>query len=148
MKKYLSKESISTFRGNVVSLRLLGGEVLMFNADTTIDTDSWDKFFDVLKNSPFAFCGYPHPQIIGFSVKGIWNFNHKENNSDRFKNLFRFIEMGDGTHQHSNLINEYTYSVALDEGFHISPTCSSDLHGPNWGYDYFSGKTVIMAFKI
>lgn len=124
--------------------RMLGGEVLMLNADVSIDTNSWDKFFEILKNSPFAFCGYPHPQIIGSSVKGIWNFNHKENNSDRFKNLFRFIEMGDGTPNHSNMINEYIYSVALDEGFHLAPTCSSDAHGA-WGYDIFPGKTVIMA---
>ncbi len=125
--------------------KMNGGEVLMLNADTTIDTNSWDKFFDILKNSPFAFCGYPHPQIIGSSVKGIWNFKHSENNSDRFKNLFRFIEMGDGTNNHSNLINEYIYSVALDQGFKLSPTCSSDHHGPNWGYGVCPGKTVILA---
>ncbi len=123
-----------------------GGEVLTFNADVAIGANSWDKFFKLLKTSPFAFCGYPHPQIIGYSVKGVWDFRHRENNSPRFKNLFRFVEMGDGTCRSSNVINEYIYSAALDEGFHLAPTCSSDGHGPKgWKYDNFPGKTVIMA---
>ncbi len=124
-----------------------GGEILMFNADTAFNTDSWDKFFKGLSHSPFAFCGYPHPQIIGFSVRGIWDFRHRENNSPRFKNLFRFIEIGNGTNECSNLIHEYIYSAALDEGFHLAPTCSSDAHGSRggWGYHRFPGKTVIMA---
>jgi len=127
-------------------VRMHGGEVLTFNADLAFTTGSWDQFFALLKNSPFAFCGYPHPQIIGFSVKGVWDFRHRENNSPRFKNLFRFVEMGDGSSRSSNVINEYIYSVALDEGFHLSPTCSGDGHGPgHWGYDKFPGKTVIMA---
>lgn len=121
-----------------------GGEVLIFNADTAVMTDSWDGLFAALKNSPFAFCGYPHPQIIGFSVKGIWDFRHRDNNDARFRKLFRFTEMGDGTSLHSHILNEYIYSVALDEGFHLAPTCSSDYHTV-WGYDTFPGKTVIMA---
>lgn len=122
-----------------------GGEVLMFNADTAFATDSWDGLFQGLKNSPFAFCGYPHPQIIGYSVNGIWDFRHRENNSRKFTNLFRFVEMGDGSSRQANMINEYIYSVALDEGFRVSPTCSSDAHGDDWGYDCFPGKTVLMA---
>ena len=121
-----------------------GGEILIFNADTAVNAHSWDAFFDELKNSPFAFCGYPHPQIIGSSVKGVWDFRHRENNSPRFTNLFRFVEMGDGTGTCSNPVNEYIYSAALDEGFHVSPTCASDYHS-KWGYDLFPGKTVIMA---
>ena len=122
-----------------------GGEVLIFNADTGVNAGSWDLFFDRLKTSPFAFCGYPHPQTIGSSVKGIWDFRHRENNSPRFTDLFRFVEMGNGNGLYSNTINEYIYSVALDEGFHVSPTCASDCHGPKWGYGIFPGKTVIMA---
>ena len=121
-----------------------GGEVLTFNADTAVNAHSWDQFFQMLSTSPFAFCGYPHPQIIGSSVKGVWDFRHRENNSPRFRNLFRFVEMGDGTESCSNTVNEYIYSAALDEGFHVSPTCASDFHN-KWGYDLFPGKTVIMA---
>ena len=122
-----------------------GGEILTFNADLAFTASSWETFFQKLKTSPFAFCGYPHPQTIGSSVKGIWDFRHRENNSPAFKNLFRFVEMGSGNGTCSNTINEYIYSVALDEGFHVSPTCASDCHGPKWGYDIFPGKTVIMA---
>jgi len=122
-----------------------GGEVLTFNAHVSYTTRSWNDMFRSLKDSPFVFCGFPHPQIIGHSVKGVWDFRHRENNTPRFLNLFRFIEMGDGTNRSSNLINEYAYSTALDEGYHLSPTCSSDSHGPHWGYDRFPGKTVIMA---
>ena len=35
--------------------------------------------------------------------------------------------------------------MALDQGFKVSTTCSSDSHGPQWGYDSFPGKTVVMA---
>ena len=123
-----------------------GGEVLTFNADVAFTAHNWDIFFERMKHSPFAFCGYPHPQIIGCSVPGVWDFKHRENNSPRFTNLFRFVEMGDGSSRSSNVINEYIYSVALDEGFRVAPTCSGDGHGPgHWGYDKFPGKTVIMA---
>ena len=61
--------------------------------------------------------------------------------------------MGDGSERQQNLIHEYSYSVALDNGFKVSTTCSSDSHGaksdnpngPKWGYKRFPGKTVIMA---
>lgn len=123
-----------------------GGEILMFNADTGYNVESWDSFFQGLKTSPFAVCGFPHPQIIGFSVKGIWDFRHRENNSKRFTDLFRFTEIGNGTNECTNMLQEYVYSAALDEGFHLSPTCSSDGHIPEkWGYHSFPGKTVIMA---
>ncbi len=124
-----------------------GGEVLMFNADTTFTTRSWDDFFKGLSHSPFAFCGFPHPQIVGGSVPGIWNFDLQKNNTERFHNMFRFVEMGDGGNRSSNMLHYFTYSVALDNGFHVSPTCSSDSHGSKggWGYDRFPGKTVIMA---
>ena len=60
-------------------------------------------------------------------------------------NLIKLIETGDGSNRQSNLINEFIYSVALDNGFKVSTTCSSDSHGPVWGYHRFPGKTVIMA---
>ncbi len=123
-----------------------GGEILMFNASLVFETHSWDDFFKRLKTSPFAFCGYPHPQIVGISVPGIWDFRHRENNDERFQKLFRFVEMGDGGARSSNVINRFIYSVALDAGLRVSPTCSSDGHRPNrWGYDGFKGKTIIMA---
>lgn len=124
-----------------------GGEILMFNADTAFTTRSWNDFFKGLSHSPFAFCGFPHPQIIGGSVPGIWNFNLQKNNTERFRNLFRLIETGDGSNRSANMLHYHTYSIALDNGFHVSPTCASDSHGSKggWGYKRFPGKTVIMA---
>ena len=123
-----------------------GGEILMFNADIAFEAFSWNEFFQKFRNSPFAFCGYPHPQIVGISVPGIWDFGFSENNDERFQKLFRFVELGDGSCRCSNTVNEYTYSTALDAGLRVSPTCSSDGHGPTkWGYDGYPGKTVIMA---
>lgn len=121
-----------------------GGEILMFHSGVVYEQPSWKALFAELKNSPNAFCGYPHPQIIGHSVKGVWNFRFAQNNDARFQKRFRFLEMGDGTDRSSNVINEYAYSLALDAGLRVSPTCSSDAHG-RWGYDRFPGKTVIMA---
>ena len=127
-------------------IHMHGGEVLMFNCGNGFETHSWKEFFKTMRKSPFAFCGYPHPQIIGYSVPGIWDFRHRDNNDERFQKLFHFVEMGDGTHSCSNIINQYIYSVALDAGLHVSPTCSGDGHGPGrWGYNGFQGKTVIMA---
>ena len=128
------------------TVHMHGGEILIFNADHVCESQSWDGFFRKLKNSPFAFCGYPHPQIVGSSVPGIWDFRFGENHDERFQKLFRFVEMGDGSSRCSNILNECTYSAALDCGLRVSPTCSSDGHGPGkWGYDGFAGKTVIMA---
>ncbi len=124
-----------------------GGEIVLLNAVTYPDEYDWDEWFRKLKKSPFAFCIFPHPQGVGGSVPGIWDFYLQENNSKRFRDLFRLVETGDGGDRATNMINFYTYSVALDNGFHVSPTCSSDSHGSGggWGYDRFPGKTVIMA---
>jgi hypothetical protein len=37
------------------------------------------------------------------------------------------------------------FTEALDNGFHVSTTCSSDSHGPVWGYERIPGNTVFMA---
>ncbi len=122
------------------------GEIVTFNADNYSYAHSWEEFFGDLQNSPFAICILAHPQISGFSVKGVWNFKLDKNNSPRMKELVRAVEMGDGGDRESNMINEYIYSKALDNGFHVSAVCSSDSHGNfGWRYDIFPGKTVIMA---
>ena len=126
-------------------LRRNSGEIVTINSTSFPNTHSWEDFFSLMADCPFAICTLAHPQIVGYSVQGIWDFKLDQNNSPRFKELVRLIETGDGSDRGSNLINEYTYSVALDNGFRIAPTCSSDSHGPIWGYCRFPGKTVIMA---
>lgn len=121
------------------------GEIVVVNAKGYASTRSWEEFFARYADSPFAIAVLAHPQIVGISVKGIWNFCLEKNNSPRFQQMIRGVEMGDGTDRSSNLINEYVYANALDHGFRVAPTCSSDSHGPEWGYHRFPGKTIIMA---
>ena len=122
-----------------------GGEVLMFNADTCASARSWEEMFQKFSRSPYAFFGFPHPQIVGHSVPGVWDFNFDLIDTDQHKKLFRFVEMGDGSNRSANIVQEYVYSVALDHGFRVSPTCASDSHGKKYGFYRFPGKTIIMA---
>ena len=122
-----------------------GGEVVSFNCPDYKESHSWEEFIGKVASEPFAVCTLAHPQIVGFSVAGVWDFSLHKNNSDVLKNAIKLIETGDGSNRQSNLINEFMYSVALDNGFRVSTTCSSDSHGPKWGYHRFPGKTIIMA---
>lgn len=121
------------------------GEIVTFNAASYAAVDSWEAFFRRFENSPFAVCALAHPQILGYSTKGMWNFCLEKNNSPRFRQMLRLVEMGNGVDRSANLLNEYVYSVALDNGFRVSPACNSDSHGPVWGYKACPGKTVLMA---
>lgn len=121
------------------------GEIVTVNAQTCVSTHSWKEFFDGYETSPYAISCLAHPQIIGHSCKGVWNFRLTANTSPRFRQMVRLVEIGDGTDRQANLLNEFMYSVALDAGFKVCPTCSSDAHGPVWGFERFPGKTIIMA---
>ena len=56
----------------------------------------------------------------------------------------RAIEIGQGTDYNCNLNHEYAFSDALDAGFRVSTTSSSDGH-TQWGFHIYPGKTVVMA---
>ena len=101
------------------------GEIVTLMASAYASVRSWNDFLKNFENSPFAVAILAHPQISGFSVPGIWNFSLHKNNSPRFRQMLKMVEMGDGSDRQSNLINEYIYSVALDQGFRVSTTCSS-----------------------
>ncbi|MBQ3075070.1 MAG: discoidin domain-containing protein [Clostridia bacterium] len=121
------------------------GEIVTVNAQTCASVHSWKEFFDAYETSPYAISCLAHPQIIGHSCKGVWNFRLTANTSPRFRQMVRLVEIGDGTDRQANLLNEFIYSCALDAGFKVCPTCSSDAHGPVWGFERFPGKTIIMA---
>ncbi len=121
------------------------GEIVSFNCDNYAFTPTWDEFFERMGESPMPIGKFAHPQVLGFGKAGIWNFNLREKADDRMRNFFRLTEMGNGTTKGSNLIHEYAYSEALDWGFKISPDCSSDSHGPIWGYESTIGKTIILS---
>ena len=121
------------------------GEIVTVNANNFAGVKTWQEFYDAFEDSPFAVMVLAHPQVVGWDKNGIWNFSLHKNNAPIFKKLLRGVEMGNGGTRGSNAINEYYYSVALDNGFKVSVTCSSDSHGPQWGYHCFPGKTIIMA---
>ena len=121
------------------------GEIVCINSDDYEECTSWEEFYDAVAKKPYPICVLAHPQIVGFSKKGLWDFKLSENNTETMKHAVKLIEMGDGSNRQSNQIHELSYSVALDNGFKVSTTCSSDSHGPKWGFDVFPGKTMIMA---
>lgn len=121
------------------------GEVVALNANACASASSWESFLSTYADSPFGVCTFAHPMIVGYSVKGVWNFSFSKSSSRPMRRMMKLLETGDGSDRNSNLIHEYAYSDALDSGFRVCPTCSSDNHGPQWGYDRFPGKTVIMA---
>ena len=121
------------------------GEIVTVNANNMSAAADWEQYFSDLADSPFAICCLAHPQAIGHSRGGIWNFSLEKHRTPKHYKHIKLVEMGDGGDRHANLVNEYTYSVALDNGFRVCTTCSSDAHGPVWGYDRFPGKTVFMA---
>lgn len=125
------------------------GELVIINSDAFPDTDNWGEFYSEVAHSPFGVVTLAHPQIIGSPAGGgggVWNFSLDKNNTPEFKSVLRLVESGNGTDRVSNFINEYMYSVALDQGFKVSITCSSDNHFAPWGYEACPGKTVIMAY--
>jgi len=123
------------------------GEIVCVNSSCYLNTHSWEEFHGKMADSPYAIGVLAHPYIAGHAIKGIWNFSLHKNNCPPFKKLIHGIESGNGGLRHANPINEYMYSLALDNGFRVSLTCASDCHVPKWGYDVFPGKTVIMAYE-
>ena len=123
------------------------GEIVCVNTARYRNAHSWEAFYKEMEAAPYAVGVLAHPYIAGHVVKGVWNFSLHKNNGPELRRLIKGIESGNGGLRHANPINEYMYSIALDNGFRVSLTCSSDCHAPKWGYDIFPGKTVIMAYE-
>ena len=120
-------------------------EVVCINADTFIAAHSYREFLDAYSKCPYIVCTLAHPQFYGHNTNGKGEFSLYKNCTARFRQMVKFVELGDGSDRGGNLFHEYVYSSALDSGFHISTTCSSDSHGPVWGYQRIPGNTVFMA---
>lgn len=120
-------------------------EVVCINASTYISAGSFREFLDGLERCPYMIGTLAHPHALSFATGGKGDFRLFKNCTPRFRQIVKYVETGDGTDRSGNLANEYMYSVALDNGFKVSTTCSSDSHGPVWGYDRFPGKTIVMA---
>jgi len=121
------------------------GEIVVINAAGYSGAMSWEEFYRDFADSPLPVATLAHPQVLGSDRNGMWNFCLHKNNGPELKRMVRLIEMGDGSDRGTQYIFEHVYSTALDNGFRVSTSCSSDSHGPVWGYNALPGKTVIMA---
>ncbi len=121
------------------------GEIVTVNSVGYASCKKYDEYYRNVMPSPAPICVLAHPQVMGSSVPGIWNFDLWHNATDEMKRCVRMIEMGNGTIREETLLFEHILSVALDNGMTVSTTCSSDHHGPVWSADLFPGKTVVMA---
>lgn len=121
------------------------GEIVTLNADNYAMSDTFENFYDKMSTSPAPICILAHPQIAGYSVKGVWDFCLSRHSDEALINLLSLVELGNGTARESNILNEYVYSVALDNGYRVTMSCSSDSHEAPWGYDACPGKTIVMA---
>lgn len=122
-----------------------GGEIVSFNTDNFINTNDWKAFEAAFADSPLPILSFAHPQLVSWFRRGNCDFNFHEINTPELIQLMKLIEMGNGGDRETNAIDEYSYSVALDCGFRVSPCSTSDAHGPRWGYSALPGKTIIMA---
>jgi len=125
--------------------RRSSGEIVTVNSAGYIDTKSWDEFPKAIGISPDPICIFAHPTTTGISTNGVWNFDFKNRNNPEMLRIFRGVELGSGNYAHGVLTYEYAYSDALDVGFKVAPTGSSDKHVPNWGKTACFAKTVVMA---
>lgn len=121
------------------------GELVTLMSAGYIHCDTYEEFEKEILLSPAPIGIFAHPHVVGYSTKGIWNFDFAKHNTENMLHIMRGVELGNGGDNKENLLHEYAYSQALDAGFRVSVTQSSDSHGPIWGYNCLSGKTVILA---
>lgn len=138
-------EIMYTERDRLNILHRHSGELVSLMSAGYIHCDTYDEFEREISLSPAPIGIFAHPHVVGYSTRGIWNFDFANHNTETMLHIMRGIEMGNGGDNKENLLHEYAYSQALDAGFRVSVTCSSDSHGPIWGYDCLVGKTIIMA---
>ena len=119
------------------------GELVVLNADACSFGESWQDFMDRMAQSPLPVGIFAHPLVFG--ADGLWSYPFDEIRYPELYRLMRGIELGRGSLVGYDIIYEYAYSDALDNGFSVSPTCGSDCHGPHWGFHSMPAKTIVMA---
>lgn len=121
------------------------GEVVVLNSTNYSAALSWEEFVSDHETAPKPLAIFAHPQVVGGGKTGLWNNQYMRNRGKGLERIMRGVEMGNGENRTENQIHEYSYPDALDAGFFVSTTCSSDSHGPVFGMAACTGKTVIMA---
>lgn len=119
------------------------GELVTLNANNFCQSNTYPEFFEAYKSSPYVIGIFAHPHIMGMSTRGVWDYRPRLNNSKEIRDIIKFIEVL-GNPLKENMLHEYVYSEALDGGYRVSATCSSDQH-KDWNFDDYPGATIIMA---
>lgn len=125
------------------NMHKFAGEIVIINSSTFFYSKTHEEFIREFRESPFIIGTLAHPQVMGApSQSGLWNFRLDKYNSEGFRRLIKMVEMSSGAAPH--MLNEYVYSTALDNGFRVGCTCSTDAH-EKWSFHNWPGKTVVMA---
>ena len=119
------------------------GELITLNANKFCQANTYEEFLAAYTDSPFAIGIFPHPHIQGVSTRGVWDYRPRLNNSKAMRDLMKYVEVL-GNPRKENMLHEYVYSEALDAGYRVSTTCSSDFHS-DWNFNAYPGATIIMA---
>ena len=86
-----------------------------------LNVNNWDAFLLDLLSQPNAIAQFNHPGLIG---SNNWNsFTYKNAETD---SVFRLIEV-------KKLSDDPYYQMALNNGWHVSPTNNQDNHDWDWG---------------
>ena len=118
------------------------GEILSLNCDGYILANDYESFINTFKDMPEPILIFAHPQVLGWGEPpAMWDFGFRDQ-SEEMKKLMCGIEVLDG--DDSNLAYEYSYSVALDAGFRVSPYADGDVH-EHWIKNRLPKRTVLMA---
>ena len=140
-------ESEATFlrQDRFGTLHKHSGEVVVMNSVNYSAAETWEEFVEDHLSSPLPLAVFAHPQVVGGGETGLWNNEYARNYGRGLERIIRMVEMGNGQNREENLIHERSYPDALDAGFFVSCTCSSDAHASPFGMKACTGKTIIMA---
>lgn len=117
----------------------MAGEVVVINADANKTAHGWEDLLDAFSESPRPIGIFAHPNMDS------WYFDFRNIiKKTGIREFMRGIEIGQGYDANNCLNHEYAFSDALDAGFRVSTTSSSDAHG-SWGFKVYPGKTIVMA---
>lgn len=132
-----AKDYIDEYGMKVVN----GGEIVYFNTPQIL------PFSDIVKSKNYAIGMFAHPQEAGWPTEFIWNsFNCFNDTGKEERELIRLIEVVNETSAY-NMLHEFSYPLALDKGWKVSPTGVSDTHKGGWTTDY-NCRTVILAPRL